>query len=750
MKEMTETERELYKNAAEVTEIIRTLVPCVTMQNVLFDCKNGVTPSTLGANMNLYMRNVITMSFVLAYTRWQQTFANESGELSGESLKKFKASRYSTLFESIGTEENLNLEIMVFSLIEVWVGTHVDDVANKIFDKFFYRDKEGLGVLLQRALKFAYMEELSSVDVCVQNKLLCDVLEGLEIFSYVEMPEDRADFFEFRYRRSGIKYVTLQPNKGCDVKRVCLKGYFDYMAGQTETEQLPKRLRPYIRFGYTRLLDEATYTFSTFDEQYYAEVRLPCVDSDAGCKAEHEKIDAMHQLMAFNYKRLRDFSLVVCDAVNEMVGYKEKIFELYGKKFTTVFPEGRLPKEDYRWDNIVTLLLVELGPSEFLQAFIDPTLFYKIMANVHTRYLSDTAYERMIEEYRGKADAIEKACRYQKHFKELRRKKLMAETIVNAVHNSGDETEKGPDYAMYEESLATKYDKAKMLIDRLKNGAESPLTITQFEETRSVLEDTLKDVLRFLQMFYAGLMAYERRQRANALDGVALQGFIAAAKEKRKAIESLSLSELYESFKKQCTACNPDTSAIGYQLTDDAKSLKNLITRTYICDVKKLEYYADIQNKAVKSTIFDMVEHLSLYTKYPEYNTWLSYILDFFIFLVFNDDCESRGLVDRFECGSISEKEIDPIYPYIVSYYSVNIDRDRVKRCNYKAYVPAKYSSDDKDASITVTLLTEKEYEINTNYYCLPLKYGSTGKWWIEPLMITTKVFADIVKDENE
>lgn len=123
--------------------------------------------------------------------------------------------------------------------------------------------------------------------------------------------------------------------------------------------------------------------------------------------------------------------------------------------------------------------------------------------------------------------------------------------------------------------------------------------------------------------------------------------------------------------------------------------------------------------------------------------------------LVFNDDCKTSdtvnvGLINQFESGIISEKEIDPIYPYIVSYYSENTDRDEVKRCNYRAYFPAKYTQEyDSAEIITVTLLTEREYTKNTTYYCLPLKYGSTGKWWIEPFMVPTSIFKKILKEEN-
>ncbi|MBQ7879423.1 MAG: hypothetical protein IJ317_02115 [Clostridia bacterium] len=750
---MFEEENIDYKNPDEVVELIRELVVDETMQKILFAVPTRVpfNKNALRRNATDYMRNIISMAFTLIYTRWKQIYDNDAN-MTEERLRKFRNSRYSVIFSSVKDYEEITLDIMVFAIIEVWVGTHVDDDTKRLFDRFFSVDKECIGVLLQNALNYASEEEELGekiLDAEEGNRMICDLLEALEIFSRVHFLESREDFFEFYYKISGTRKVILQPNKSFgEPKFICHDGYFEYMSGTAEEEKEKPIIRPYIRFSASEFLGETKYLYRTFDENSYGEV---CMQKHDVLENELEKdqVEAMRQFLAFNYNRLRDFALVISDTIGEMPGYKRTIYDLFSKRFEQIFPDRSVLDDEHSWDNIITLLLVELGLSEFLQEFIDENFFERVMANINRRYLRGVVYDGIMSEYRASLAKIEEKCRLQKHFRRANSRRLMVKTIFTAISARELDAPASVDYSMYEESLATKYDKAKLLIEKLTVKPSSGLDATTLELNRRELEKTLKDVLSFVQIYYAGVSGYARHY--NQAD------FVKEGREKYLKIKDMSLSQLYESFLAQCCEYNPDATDKGYySLAEKAKLLKKVITRTYICDVQKLKYYVAIQNdKGVDTNIFEFVENLGRYAYLEEYNTWLGYILDFFIFLVYNDDCTNRGLVDSFESGEISEKEIDPIYPYIVCYYSQNIDRDRIKRCDYKAYIPAKYSTegieDGKVAkdSITVTLLTEKEYDIDSNYYCMPLKYGATGSWWIDPLMIPTKVFAEILKGEK-
>ena len=56
-----------------------------------------------------------------------------------------------------------------------------------------------------------------------------------------------------------------------------------------------------------------------------------------------------------------------------------------------------------------------------------------------------------------------------------------------------------------------------------------------------------------------------------------------------------------------------------------------------------------------------------------------------------------------------------------------------------------KLNEENKNEGFMVTLLTDNEYTANGNYFCIPLKYGSTEGWWINPFMISTREFAEIM-----
>ncbi len=735
-----------YNNLDEVAEQIRELVPSRDMQRILFGCKKNreFDKSDLLQNMTFAIRNVISMAFVLLYTRWKQIYDNEA-ELSPERLRRFRRSRYSGIFTSLKDHEETTLDIMVFAIIEVWVGTHVDNDTRRLFDRFFSADNECIGVLLQDALRIASIDEelLDDSGAEKKNETVCELLSAFEIFRYLDMPSDREDFFEFTYKISATKLVRLQPNKSFgEPKLVCHSGYFSYVRGDRETEEVPNRIKPYILYATGKFLDETKYLYRTFDDTMYAEFsekspEVPALDDPK----EREQVEAMRQFLAFNYKRLRDFAIVISDAINEMPGYKRNIVEQFGARFPSLLGNPSVVEETAGWDNIISLLLVELGISEFLQPVIDDNLFEHIMENINRRYLRGETFDEIMAEYRQNYKKLEASCRFQRHFLSSNHRSLMARTVYTAIKEH-ENSKCDVDYSVYEESLATKYDKTKNLVEKLRQRPGKMIDINDFEETRRELEKTLRDVLCFIQVYYSGIDGYSKYQ--------SISDFVESARETYLEIKNMSLTELYASFHDRCLEYKPDTSYSYYSLNPKATRLKKLITRSYICDVTKLEYYVTIKNAIINSNIFYFVEHLGDFVGCREYNEWLDYILDFFIFLVYNDDCTNRGLVDSFESGAISEKEIDPIYPYIVCYYSQNIDRDKVKRCDYKAYVPAKYTSDNSnEASITVTLLTEKDYDIDSNYYCMPLKYGATGSWWIDPLMIPTKVFAEILKEEN-
>lgn len=156
--------------------------------------------------------------------------------------------------------------------------------------------------------------------------------------------------------------------------------------------------------------------------------------------------------------------------------------------------------------------------------------------------------------------------------------------------------------------------------------------------------------------------------------------------------------------------------------------------------MQKLRRFAEVQTQSgEKTTIFEVLGNLQKYMFEPSYSEWLTYLQDIFMFLIYNEDYNERGLWDSGH-DPLKDKDCDPIYPYIVTYYRENIDRDNVKKCTYR--VPLPIAGVENEGYI-VTLLTDEEY-LPATYYCIPLRYGSSDSWWINPFLIPKNVIRRI------
>lgn len=282
----------------------------------------------------------------------------------------------------------------------------------------------------------------------------------------------------------------------------------------------------------------------------------------------------------------------------------------------------------------------------------------------------------------------------------------------------------------------------------------------------------------FLQMFYSGLDSYSKtltkkneefsaELAAAEADGVityeeretirnmrrnirkeCCRSFIGEAKAKLEQIKKQTVSQLFEGFCELCMKYNTFSERGGFDVSEEARRLKDVITRNYICDANKLKYFATVEIEEGSDdnpTIFDVLSNLQLYMDEPQFPRWLTYLQDIFMFLIYNEDYNKRGLWESMKKEPLEDKDCDPIYPYMVTYYKENVDRDNVKKCTYRVPLPATGNSE----GYTVTLLTDEEYLPQT-YFCIPLRYGSSDRWWINPFLIPKNAIRDIGYPETK
>lgn len=736
-----------YENIDLLCEHIKEIVPDERLQNILFSCKHFKSKDLRGKKIVSALNNIILVAFVVTYTRWKQLY-NNCENWDESKLSKFRNSRFSKIYKSVYSNEEINLDIAVFALIEIWVNGKVDGILRDTFARLFDEQVDGVGVILQASLDvikkagdFFLQDE---TDAAYKNKLCYELLKAFLIFSEITFDEN-PDSFSMQYKLSSRKSITLDPNSyHPEAKFICEE---KYLCADTVN---PTRL--YLLCAKTIFADKVQYIYCSLDGKRRIAInadKLPnyTENSQTAVSIEDES-ENLRKLLSFNYNRLRDCALVIADAVTKSESTKATIFNIYKNKCKTVFPQGLdINNEETNWDNIVTLLLVEIGPSDFIQSIITTDLFNQIMQNIGCRYLGAEAITKLIEKYRIDKMQLSDNFSYNLEMLYSEERKLSTRYIISAMYSSTQEKHETVNYDVYEESLVVKYDKAKSLIRELSNTNNSNAVLTA---CRSKLDKLLCEVLIFLQVYYDGVDGYAdyyRGKDAKVNYKSGLDSFIKSARTRYHKIKDNSLSELYNSFHSLCEEYDDNLfSSDGSK--EKAVKLKFAITRSYICDIQRLDYFVDIAlPNGEKTNIFHMVENLFSYTHYTEFPSWLSQICDFFMYLVYNDDYNKRGLYKLGNEDNLLDKDFDPIYPYIVSYYQQSIDRDMFKRCNYKVPVPSKDSVGGGPIhNEVVTLLTDTDYELNINYFCTPLKYGSTEHWWINPFMMPTYIFKDILE----
>jgi hypothetical protein len=464
----------------------------------------------------------------------------------------------------------------------------------------------------------------------------------------------------------------------------------------------------------------------------------------------------MKKFLSFNYKNIREFALVVSDAIKTNSVKKKTLFDECSAKYPQIVADIKeYDSPEIYWDNLITLMLVEMGPSDFLELVLDDEQIFKsVMSNIGWRCIGHQEAISYQQSYQNSIHVLEN--QYGRSKKQLKRRyiELRITYVLKAMGYFNSET---VNYNPFEESLSAKYDNILVCLKSLRQYKDSPnsVNIKECNESKENLIDIYKNIFIFLQLFYAGLDKYSStKQNCISVEKVqerrreCLDAFIDSASRLYGKIKDQTLSEAFHSFCNMCQKYNSRGND-NFNVSQEASRLKYIITRNYICDVTKLEYFSTIKTQdGEETTIFDMLENMSdKYYKDNSFAEWLTYFQDVFFFLIYNEDYDKRGLFKSI--GELKDKDCDPIYPYIVSYYRENIDRDNLKKCTYRVPVPVSdVDSENHDQGFVVTLLTEEDYPPNT-YFCIPLRYGSTENWWINPFMIP-KFVVKRIREINE
>lgn len=783
----------------DIEQLFLETVPDNAMRSLLFETRLDREPDPEVMDFGGYeiikvMKRILNAAYMIVMCRWKQLKDDTSWGYNDD-IAYFDNSRFTKLFQSVLSGDDITLDLQIFSLMELWVDLkEAPSLVAAQFNMIFDSNKSGdnIGLMLQSVRDAVKNATFKNGGECIGkftkpycNELCYNLLRSFMIFSGVSIKypldnrtEDDKDF-AISYKLNYKDEVTLYPNTMfTSGKFVVSKQQISVLCGEKEVK-VPNQLVLYMRTETSVFNEKYQNRYSSFDGEKQAFIQTEKKENELLTKDLIKDIHETRKFLSFSYKNIREFAMIINDSIKGADTKRQELFSICKAQYKKIIPCGdnwKVP--NIYWDNIITLMMLEMGVSDFLEKiFCEETLFNNVLDNIAWRYKGRNGLDELRKAYRERAEKIKSSRRddstaeekmtYDRQILQLRIK-----TALKAMNfNTEDDDSKNG----FLESLSYKYGKIEACIERLKNG-DRP-----FKETMAnvaELQKIFKDIFMFLQMFYSGLDSYSKTLTkkneefsaelvAAEADGVityeeremirnmrrnirkeCCRAFIIEAKAKLEKIKKQTASQLFEGFCELCMKYNTFSERGGFDVSEEARRLKDVITRNYICDANKLKYFATVEiekNSDDNPTIFDVLSNLQLYMDEPQFPRWLTYLQDIFMFLIYNEDYNKRGLWETMKKEPLEDKDCDPIYPYMVTYYKENVDRDNVKKCTYRVPLPTTGSSE----GYTVTLLTDEEYLPQT-YFCIPLRYGSSDRWWINPFLIPKNAIRDIGYPETK
>jgi len=459
-------------------------------------------------------------------------------------------------------------------------------------------------------------------------------------------------------------------------------------------------------------------------------------------------------LFSMSFKYIKNLSLSISDAITPAT--KQKIYEHFSLKYNDVFELGFKTSSELLWDNIITILIIEEGPTELLEIILDSDGFYfeNILENLEVRYNSVGFANNVKQEY----DTLqrEELAVLKNHnddcgsiIKSIStiNRTLMAKGIIDGLASL--ESNKKKSNAIFVESLAVRIKNVDKIIASTGSNKSKVLKINK----------ALEKTFRFMIPFYKGVIAYqqEKENQLNKIDtdkddkkGEALfekceDKFFEVAEKSISEISKLSLGKLVMEFRLLCKSV---VQMNGRQmiLRPEGQLLRGAIGREYICSLDTFEKLIEIKTDDSMADLDripkDIINYINI-EKHDKgydavranialYNKFLISVKQLLFFFIYNEDFEKEMILGQ-------QMSYDPVYPYVVRYSTKSENRDGYKINSFTVF-PSEESMRSE-----IKILSERDYEINERYYCIPSENTSNSRWWIEPFLISCRKYDKLI-----
>lgn len=704
----------------EIVDFTRSNIPNPGLRKLIFGTED-ISFDDIKDNPIACIYKCLVVAWMFAFISWKNEDSLEGGREKGK--LNANAARIQRSLTSIYLSENISLDLILFTLTEMQLDvinnrrSKYKDIIDERVQNFNINQLRQLIHVWQNSYKHSESNLSKLLDYYTFVIRLLPILNSLQLTI-----SDNEVIFEHR----GMKYRSFNTVKYYEQK----DPYFYYLRSFTLRSNVA--YLEYSDFIGRRIIEEEI-SRDEFDRNYNLTIG-------------GEKISVIfaQKLYSVDYKYIHNLSLAISDALDEKT--KERLFEYYVRTYPDAFKllddcsnEINEIIENANWDNAISILMLEAGPSAILEKVINRNYdkFEKLARNLEIRFWgkinSDSLLKEYEEEERKEKSLILKISSDFKSLDELLEKaqgNLMVQTVIRSV-TSLVESKANPLYnAAYVETINM----------RIRNLERSLKSEKSHKEKLGILNKALEKTLHFLIAFYYGLIAYAEMfaQIQDSLPAEATvdntvfdkceAAFFDKAYDKAQECKIYPLGRSIDCFR--------DLSKIFYESIDNedrdrkiekkGSLIKNIIGRDYLCDMKTFNKLSQTAISVINDEKHYSAENSS--TKAFEAYDYLLKATELLYFFIYNKDYLDERRLNQL----IS---LDPVYPYVVRYCVRSENRDGYNVNNYVVNM----ASDEMD--LEVKLLTEKDYEINELYYCIPNMRGTLPKWWIKPFLIKCRDF---------
>ena len=725
----------------EIAELMNEELTDDNLKELLFEMTT-VRPSGIKGIGVIY--KMLMFSFIFALAKYGSDKAEKKDLESTPNAK-----RAMETMDCLYNGEDMSLDIVIYVLTEMQLDVASAD-KRAYFDGIFSRDDDAIQIPVFRSVIKTW---LSSADYAESNeRVLAGYLYGLykalPVLKDIELRiKDRSiqddqeiTIYDFYYRPTR----TLIPGR---LLFKDIEGEFYYL----ESFEL-------AHGGKTKL----TYSTLNAKHQHVCEVDR----SEAFHNAAMDNVLSgprsvfAKALYALDFKYIKNLALAVSDVIT--LETKRKINAHFSVKYNDIFELGYKQFNEINWDNVMTILMFEEGPSNMLEFILDSDgfCFEKILRNLAIRYndkgfakRARTFYtEEQAKEMEALRNHIEVNSSYVKNIIEIN-KILMAKAIVNELANL--EKRQKVSNACFVESLPM----------RIKNLNETMNSEESIFGKVLAVNRTLEKTFRYVLPFYVGLIAFEKRkdelisemQCKNLSDeevnlekikiyANCEEAFKSSAAVKARELARLSLGSLIEEFRKFGSSF---VRKVGHvtEITENGRYVKEAIGRPYFCSMDTFDSILKIDTSGMMGEYakksYSIVSYINDVKHSKKGGAVANVILfhqfllrakELLYFLTYNEDYMREMLLGQ-------QISFDPVYPYVVQYEERSERRDCCDINSFSVYLT------EDNGKREIKILSDREYVINEKYYCIPNVTTSNGRWWIEPFLINCREYDQIIVD---